>query len=372
MAFRLIRKTLGAVLILLTLITMAAYGLAAFNPYAGAGSWIVSMTGLFYPILLVILLLLAVMWAFIRWRWSLVCLLVALAGFRSFRSTFAFNGQGNGKTPSENSITVMSYNVHEFRPVTGGGRDGLERFCDFIRQENPDVLCLQEMDNSHRVNFMAFYYLERTRKALKMPYSCYSRDFCLYDSTLYQGTLILSHLPITDSGRIKLTSDAASPWVIYADVVKGKDTVRIISTHLQSFALNHTDIQDLHKTEHLEQGTLSTLPPLIRRFRRVFRIHDDQAATLRTAVDASPYPVILCGDFNSVPNSHAYYEARGQLQDAFLSKGRGIGTTYSRLSRTLRIDYIFADPALRILSFHTVPKLLSDHYPVIARIGWPQ
>ena len=38
-----------------------------------------------------------------------------------------------------------------------------------------------------------------------------------------------------------------------------------------------------------------------------FRIHQDQVAAVREFAQNSPYPVILGGDFNSVPSSYEYY-----------------------------------------------------------------
>jgi endonuclease/exonuclease/phosphatase family metal-dependent hydrolase len=54
------------------------------------------------------------------------------------------------------------------------------------------------------------------------------------------------------------------------------------------------------------------------------------------------------------------------MQDAFLKKGFGIGRTFSSLSPTLRIDYIFADNQFRINQFTRVAKNLSDHFMIIA------
>ena len=46
--------------------------------------------------------------------------------------------------------------------------------------------------------------------------------------------------------------------------------------------------------------------------------------------------------------SYTYFTVRGDMQDAFLKKGFGIGRTFSALSPTLRIDYIFADKNFKI------------------------
>ena len=85
-------------------------------------------------------------------------------------------------------------------------------------------------------------------------------------------------------------------------------------------------------------------------------------------ITQSPYPSIVCGDFNDVPNSGTYFNMKGNLQDAFLKKGFGIGRTFSTLSPTLRIDYIFADQHFRINQFTRVAKNLSDHFMIMADV----
>ena len=99
--------------------------------------------------------------------------------------------------------------------------------------------------------------------------------------------------------------------------------------------------------------------PLQRRARQA----DSVAAILRE----SPYPVIVCGDFNDLPGSYAYTTIRGPLSDAYEDYGRPFGRTYNRLSPTLRIDNIFYDPeTFRCIDFKTVPTTLSDHNPIVA------
>ena len=87
---------------------------------------------------------------------------------------------------------------------------------------------------------------------------------------------------------------------------------------------------------------------------------------VRDELDHSPYPSVLCGDFNDVPNSYTYFQIRGNRQDAFLKRGGGIGRTYASISPTLRIDYIFADPRFSVVQCKKVEVSYSDHYPVIA------
>src|SRR5690606_38970774 len=92
-----------------------------------------------------------------------------------------------------------------------------------------------------------------------------------------------------------------------------------------------------------------------------------QADSAARIIAKSPYPVLLCGDFNDLPGSYTYQTMRGNLKDAFAARGRGLGRTYNLFSPTLRIDYVFYDPALlRIIGFQSLATTLSDHNPVIA------
>ena len=86
----------------------------------------------------------------------------------------------------------------------------------------------------------------------------------------------------------------------------------------------------------------------------------------RKEIEKSPYPVIVCGDFNDVPNSYAYYHIGKGMIDAFKAKGSGLDRTYLGISRTLRIDYIFCQPAFEVVEYNRIIKNFSDHYPVIA------
>jgi len=62
-------------------------------------------------------------------------------------------------------------------------------------------------------------------------------------------------------------------------------------------------------------------------------------------VSNSPYPVIVCGDFNDIPQSYAYHSIRQSLKHG--SSIRRIRNRVLRMqaaSPGLRIDDIFTDP----------------------------
>jgi endonuclease/exonuclease/phosphatase family metal-dependent hydrolase len=93
-----------------------------------------------------------------------------------------------------------------------------------------------------------------------------------------------------------------------------------------------------------------------------------QADIIDQVRNNSPYPVVLTGDLNDVPNSYTYFKVRGSFKDAFLEKGYGIGRTFRSLSPTLRIDYIFTDPRFSVVQFKREKKDYSDHYMIVTDI----
>mgnify|MGYP000267215571 FL=1 len=62
-----------------------------------------------------------------------------------------------------------------------------------------------------------------------------------------------------------------------------------------------------------------------------------QADLLANAIAESPYPVIVCGDFNDTPASYVYRKISRSLQDCFLQAGRTWKGSYQRWGDFLRI-----------------------------------
>ncbi len=87
---------------------------------------------------------------------------------------------------------------------------------------------------------------------------------------------------------------------------------------------------------------------------------------MRNKLDSCPYPEIICGDFNDVPNSYTYFHIKGDRQDVFVGKERALDRSFTAVSPTLRIDYILADKRFDVLQYNRFLAPWSDHYPVVA------
>lgn len=144
--------------------------------------------------------------------------------------------------------------------------------------------------------------------------------------------------------------------------IKGKP-YRFINLYLESFKFEK-DMVKLNGNSNQDEEKVKNI---IKRLMFTFKKHQEQVEIIRKSIDESPYPVILAGDFNSVPNSWEYYNLGKGLKDAFVEVGRGSGTSFHDYKFPLRIDYIFTSESITPVSYAVDRSVrLSDHYPVIA------
>ena len=105
---------------------------------------------------------------------------------------------------------------------------------------------------------------------------------------------------------------------------------------------------------------------VLRKLIPTFKLHQDEISEIRKAVDESPYPVILAGDFNAVPNSYEYYSLGKNLKDVFVEAGNGSSTSFHDYKFPIRIDFVFCSKELKPISYKVDRSVkLSDHFPVI-------
>ena len=80
-----------------------------------------------------------------------------------------------------------------------------------------------------------------------------------------------------------------------------------------------------------------------------------QVREIKTLSMNTPYPVIVCGDFNDTPVSYSYQQLRGDFNDAFVGSGKGIWKNYIGKLPSFRIDNIFYSNILNhIILRHTI------------------
>lgn len=243
---------------------------------------------------------------------------------------FSLLGKGEAKEPVR--LKVMTYNLRFGELAT------LEELANFISEQKPDVVALQELDcmtkrkrtlHQHNKNFVT-----------ELGY--YTKMFPLYAKTIpYAGGLygigLLTKFPYCNVHKIMLPKqeeqhEARALLMAEIELPTG-DTIIVASTHL-----DYTS--SVSRARQLE--------------------------VITTILERQPYPVVLGGDFNAKPDSEeiiASFREWKQLsrKDALTSPAK---------EPKNKIDYIFGYPkgCWSLLTSKAVNVLLSDHLPVVSEI----
>jgi endonuclease/exonuclease/phosphatase family metal-dependent hydrolase len=96
----------------------------------------------------------------------------------------------------------------------------------------------------------------------------------------------------------------------------------------------------------------------------------NESKKIKDHINSSPFPVIVCGDFNDTPISYTYSTLKENLVDAFKESGIGIGNSYVGIP-SLRIDYILHDKKFNSYNYKKYKFELSDHFPISCSILIP-
>ncbi|PJJ11072.1 endonuclease/exonuclease/phosphatase family metal-dependent hydrolase [Flavobacterium sp. 1] len=274
--------------------------------------------------------------------------LVLLIGITFFNKFYKFSAKEFKE--SDKDFTIMSYNVRLFNVFKWLDRDDIpDTILEFINTQNPDILCIQEFSNSANIDLKVYPY----------------KYVLMEGKQIKTGQAIFSKFPIIDQGLIVFPHSNNN--VVFADIKKGKDIIRVYNMHLQSIKISpevgeiseNIDVIDQQKSKYLYS-----------RISKAFKQQQEQAAIFKEHEKDCKYPIIICGDMNNSAFSYVYRNIKGKLRDSFEEAGKGFGATYKFKYYPARIDYIFADETMEVKQFESFPDFQnSDHYPIMAKLS---
>lgn len=239
-------------------------------------------------------------------------------------------------------LRVMTYNAHGCSGMDG--RISPRRIARVIAAARPDIVALQELD------------LGRRRSRAEDQARIIADELGLHAAFVptvtrgaeHYGHALLSAWPIEVVRRARLPQDSRSVWqearaALWARVSIAGRRVNVITTH---FGLGARE-----RTRQME----ALLGP-----EWVGAVPADE-------------PVLICGDFNSLPRSVPYRLAAQRLQD--VQRGRKVLQTFSSNRPLVRIDHVFVSSHFETVAVavprNALTRVASDHLPLVAELRLP-
>ncbi len=285
------------------------------------------LLALAFPALLAVHAMLTLFWIASWRKRAFVFLLLTFFLYHPIIRWINFNRQESG------ILKVITFNVKN-------GHRGMDKIQKFFRENrDADVIMLQESSRIALPN----------QDSVKSPVI----------------SLTTRHKIIRHGNLITSGSNGRS---FYADIDINGKTIRFVNVYLEPFYIEKDMVKPSEST-HINE---SKARALVHKLVPTFKIHQQQVEEIRNIVRQSPYPVILGGDFNSVPSSWEYDHLGEGLEDAFMKAGSGIATSFHDFKIPIRIDYLFNSKEMEATKY-TVDRSrkISDHYPVFAEFKIP-
>lgn len=233
---------------------------------------------------------------------------------------------------AEGALRVMTFNIQS-------GVRGLEGVAQVIRQAQPDIVALQEVDRGSR-RARGLNQAAVLAELTGLAHHAHFRTTDLHGGAY--GIALLSRFPLESLAQYPLpVPRGAEPRTVVHAVtrVAGRE-VSVYLTHL---------------------------------IRRPFNgdIRMRQSAIISQLLARDSRPKLLLGDLNDDPDSRPVRLLRRDLTDVFAATGHGPEGTYPLplpFAPTLRIDYVLACAAFVPLRSVVLRVGASDHYPVVADV----
>ncbi|MDE5808215.1 MAG: endonuclease/exonuclease/phosphatase family protein, partial [Muribaculaceae bacterium] len=254
-----------------------------------------------------------------------------------------------------------TYNIlHGDDQEKGNDKPGNRSF-EYIINSGADIVCLQEM-NSVVNDPKEVHNLHEFQDTLKKIYP-YQVGSVSCDQK------VLSKYPVRMLNHEAFFGPGDNRWFSAFKVTIKRRELTLINMHLISMSLSDKErdiVKDFAKGKGKEaMGELKG--SIMNKFHNRTMFRADRAAAIRRAIDNVNGPLIICGDFNDVPESWCYRLLRGDdLRDAYVETSFGPLVTYNRHGFWFHLDQIFYRGPLQALSVTKGRLRSSDHYPLIA------
>jgi len=320
----------------------------------------VSFLGTFFPIFLTINIIFLLWWALCLNKHFLISAIALILVFPNYKRIFSFSENKEEICEQCKSVRIFSYNTMTMDCYKKASKN---KTLKYLKDIDTDIMCLQEIGWKSSGD-----YLKKNDilNALEPKFAHHYFHIASETSWGNYGIAVFTKYKIINPQEIVFKSSFNS--ALKLDLSIEGDTVRLINCHLESNGLTMHERKSLTNDATNKRVLFGTL----KKMRRTSIIRAKQADEIAKMVAESPYPVIVCGDFNDTAYSYTYKTISQNLNDAFIGSGIGTGFTFFDHFFRFRIDYILTSNRFATKNFKVEKADCSDHRPISCEIIFKQ
>jgi len=319
-----------------------------------------------FPIILVLNVVFVIFWLLVRNWYFIISLSLLLFSASQINDVFPIRFGEKAAQVATKPLTILTYNTMMSGKLKKHTANKPNTVMQYVLDANTDIVCLQEFFTSTNREYITHEDMIRIFEKYRYRHIQYKQKI----GNRRMGIATFSKYPIVNKQMIHYTS--RFNLSIFSDINVNGKIIRLVNNHLESNRLTEKDkdmpisLKDKFDAENIADITLH----FSKKLGMAYKLRSSQADAVAKVVEASPYSVIVCGDFNDVPPSYAYTKVKGKLIDVFTEIGSGPGWTFNDRFYHFRIDYVLYDStAFNPIKFQMDKVKYSDHYPVISKLN---
>jgi len=282
-----------------------------------------------------------------EWKRAAVPAVFLLLAFLIFNQNIRPEAEEQAATPQ---FKVLTYNLGAFE----FNETKVKKVLRLVNEVEPDFIAFQEFRNvEFKDQGRAIQYFS---EALDLPHY----QFIHLPSHVH-GVAVFSRYRIVSHDTLFLPTEEVNSGMI----------TTIESPHgLMGLATLHMSSYQSGTTLRRKRTFLGRIKNLLKQIRKVLYLQEEKYDQIFAVLDDYPHPYILAGDFNAPSHSRMSRKFRSKLTDSFLEKGSGDGWTFpfrrgKNGSWGMRLDYLYHTTGIEVLECKRIPKVISDHFPLL-------
>lgn len=259
-------------------------------------------------------------------------------------------------------FTLMTWNILHAQDRTNPDNKDFNPAINYLINSHADIVCLQELVKWNDTEVSAFTKSLEDSLRKAYPYMVGSNQLDMKLLSKYPAKYI-------DADKYIDEDFDRRRYTFYEVNIDGR-LLTVVNLHLMSYRLSEEErhvVSGLRSMSGVKDSIEEFKGSMYEKMHAAFKKRKRDAEILRRALDKISGPVVVCGDFNDVPESYAYRIIVGDdFKDAYAHTGFGPLITFNAHAFWFHLDQILYRGPLEALSVEKGTLKCSDHYPLTA------